>query len=330
VPFVSDLQGSCIHVDPQPIYQSHLYAYNTLHLSLLQDLVNNNEQAILGKFLLFVLSCSPALIVFSDETSASLRIVRVLSEPPPGPISSVSALRHIFACSLLSSLVRSNEACKRAAHAILPARLFATVPPPAPSPSAHSASPANDSPAPPPVVPPPPAATLKVPEKAEDDDDPPQSLLAHLVGSLALMSRARVIAREQGSVSEMTDWDRVLVAYLCLLSVWCWDYDKGVKEILEEGGALGLVRSNSIVFLQNAYHRAGKACRASSTRGRCGHPRAGHLRVPIGSMLRVQQGNRRSWSVSLDCPLLDAMIVRDFDICPQAYALPDYPLPNWA
>jgi hypothetical protein len=29
--------------------QSHLFAYNTLHLSLLQDLVNNNEQAILGE-----------------------------------------------------------------------------------------------------------------------------------------------------------------------------------------------------------------------------------------------------------------------------------------
>jgi hypothetical protein len=56
------------------------------------------------------------------------------------------------------------------------------------------------------------------------------------------MFRARIFAREQGSVSEITDWDRVLVAYLCLLGVWCWDYDKGVKEILEEGGALGLVR----------------------------------------------------------------------------------------
>lgn len=55
------------------------------------------------------------------------------------------------------------------------------------------------------------------------------------------MLRSRAIAREQGSVLEITEWDRVLVAYLCLVSVWCWDYEKGVKEILEEGGALGLV-----------------------------------------------------------------------------------------
>jgi hypothetical protein len=35
------------------ISQSHLYAYNTLHISLLQDLVNNNEQAILGEHFCF-------------------------------------------------------------------------------------------------------------------------------------------------------------------------------------------------------------------------------------------------------------------------------------
>lgn len=32
------------------ISQSHLYAYNTLHCSLLQDLVDSNEQAILGEY----------------------------------------------------------------------------------------------------------------------------------------------------------------------------------------------------------------------------------------------------------------------------------------
>lgn len=144
----------------------------------------------------------------------------------------------------------------------------------------------NDAPAPAPAVPPPPAAaTLRVPDRAEDDDDPPQSLLAHLVGSLALMFRARVIAREQSSVSEMTDWDRVLVAYLCLLSVWCWDYDKGVKEILEEGGALGLVRSHSLVLAHNTYNKSGKAFRASRTRGGCGHPCAGSLCILIRSVL---------------------------------------------
>lgn len=63
------------------------------------------------------------------------------------------------------------------------------------------------------------------------------------MGSVALATRARALAREQegGGVAEVTEWDKVLVSYLSLLSVWCWGWEEGVKEVLEEGGALSVV-----------------------------------------------------------------------------------------
>lgn len=262
-----------------------------------------------------------------DETSAALRIIRVLSEPPASPLSTMVSHRHLFACALLSSLIRGNDACKRAAQAIVPVKLFAALPPPALSP-ALSASP---SPTPSALTPqastaiggPPLAASLSVPLAASasaaaagaEDDDPPQSLLAHLVGSVALIFRARAIAREQSqaptqpqdltqddgqqpieqqnSIQEVTDWDRTLAAYLCLLSAWCWDYDKGVKEILEEGGILGLVRTIVIFFvvakqLTDHFVNYYIACGACRTRSERGSTCAGYSSVLTRRMLRVQ------------------------------------------
>lgn len=83
------------------------------------------------------------------------------------------------------------------------------------------------------------------PQPPSDEDDPPQSLLALLVGNIALGLRSRAQARDQeggASPTELTDWNRVVVGYLALLSVWCWDDPAAVKEALEEGGALGAVR----------------------------------------------------------------------------------------
>jgi len=80
-----------------------------------------------------------------------------------------------------------------------------------------------------------------LPSEGNDDDDPPQSLLATLVGSVALALRSRSQVREQGAASELGEWDRVIIAYLSVLCLWCWDNPQGVKEVLVEGGALGVV-----------------------------------------------------------------------------------------
>jgi hypothetical protein len=91
---------------------------------------------------------------------------------------------------------------------------------------------------------------------AHDDDDPPQSLLATLVGCVALALRSRGQAKEllmhlqQGqpegaplpSADDVeTEWDRVIIAYLSILCTWAWDDPVAVTEILVEGGALGVV-----------------------------------------------------------------------------------------
>jgi hypothetical protein len=79
---------------------------------------------------------------------------------------------------------------------------------------------------------------LPTPE-AGDDDEPPPTLIATVAGSLALSFRPRALAREQGKPAEVREWDRIMVGYLVLLCVWCWESPTSVREVLEEGGALG-------------------------------------------------------------------------------------------
>ncbi|KDQ20259.1 hypothetical protein BOTBODRAFT_27675 [Botryobasidium botryosum FD-172 SS1] len=78
------------------------------------------------------------------------------------------------------------------------------------------------------------------PEYGDDDDQPP-ALLSVLLGSLALSFRSRSLAREQGHTRETREWDRIIVAYLIILSVWCWESPASVREVLEEGGSLGVL-----------------------------------------------------------------------------------------
>lgn len=86
-----------------------------------------------------------------------------------------------------------------------------------------------------------------VPEPTEDDDDdddPPQSLLATILGSFAIATRSRAISREKGD-DDLREWDRVVVAYLIVLSAWVWESPISVKQVLEEGGIMGVVRAGS-------------------------------------------------------------------------------------
>ena len=74
-----------------------------------------------------------------------------------------------------------------------------------------------------------PAAT-----EAIDDDEPPQTLLQTLSEnlSLALLSRSR----ENLSERESREWDKLVVAYICLLSQWLWEDPDSVRDFLDAGG----------------------------------------------------------------------------------------------
>ena len=77
-----------------------------------------------------------------------------------------------------------------------------------------------------------------------EDEDPPQTLIATVAGWVALGLRAKSQLRDQHSpeaIGEAVEWDRVVASYLSVLSIWCWDNPEGVKEVLEEGGVLGVV-----------------------------------------------------------------------------------------
>jgi hypothetical protein len=74
-----------------------------------------------------------------------------------------------------------------------------------------------------------PAAT-----EAIDDDEPPQTLLQILSEnlSLALLSRSR----ENLSERESREWDKLVIAYMCLLSQWLWEDPDSVRDFLDAGG----------------------------------------------------------------------------------------------
>lgn len=70
------------------------------------------------------------------------------------------------------------------------------------------------------------------------EDDEAQTLLQILSENLSLSLLSR--SRANTSDKEAREWDRYVVAYLCLLSQWLWEDPKSVRDFLEAGG-LGVV-----------------------------------------------------------------------------------------
>lgn len=134
-----------------------------------------------------------------------LALLHALTALPESPLTQSAAQRTHFACLMFTSLIRHSEQCKEAAKDLLLASATAN-------------------------------------PGAEDDDDPPPTLVSTLAGSLALSFRPRSLAREQGHAAEVREWDRVMSGYLALICIWCWESPPTVREVLEEGGALGTVR----------------------------------------------------------------------------------------
>jgi intracellular protein transport protein USO1 len=76
----------------------------------------------------------------------------------------------------------------------------------------------------------------------EDDNEPPSSLLQLLTEHLSLSMLARSKVADDAIESRL--WDKVIVAYLILLSTWLWEDPKSVRIFLEAGG-VGVVRQSS-------------------------------------------------------------------------------------
>lgn len=157
-------------------------------------------------------------------------LLHALASPPDtssvnlAPISSTH-----FACLIFAHLLRSSPGAKTSARLIKPNPLHSQTS----SDTGQFFVPADGGP--------PPTAQVQ-----PDDDEPPQTLLQILSENLSLVLLAR--SRPDASDRENREWDRVVVAYLCLLTQWLWEDPQSVRDFLDAGG-LGTVRvsPNSIV-----------------------------------------------------------------------------------
>jgi intracellular protein transport protein USO1 len=126
-----------------------------------------------------------------------------------------------FAAVLFAHLLRHAPQCKSLARKIVP-------PPLTPLPASSTAGGAFFVPAD--------GAPSTVPESAskEEAEDGPQSLLALLAEhlSLAFLQRSRAGLAPR----ETREADRIICAYLSLLTQWLWEDPRAVREFLEAGG----------------------------------------------------------------------------------------------
>lgn len=135
-----------------------------------------------------------------------------------GPLDFATIASTQYASQLFSHLLRAAPQVKAIARTVIP-NLHNAAAPVAAS-SGGLFVPADGGPPP--------------PAEDDDDDDAPQTILQILSEnlSLALLSRSRADTSDRDS----REWDRLVVAYLGLLSQWLWDDPASVREFLNAGG----------------------------------------------------------------------------------------------
>ncbi|WVQ81779.1 hypothetical protein IAT38_003904 [Cryptococcus sp. DSM 104549] len=181
-------------------------------VNMFEAFVSGNDDARIG--ILSSMVAPPAdnpNASFPDEpSSAGSLILSGLLELPHSSAAEhgFDPYRPLFACLLLSHLIRNSEHAKKLAREI----------------SFPSGD--NDS-------------------AVEGDDDEKVSLVQIVVGNLMMASREQTecvnrAAREgrTAGLPEEEDWTRVMVGYLVLLCTWLWDSPKTVKEFLSESANL--------------------------------------------------------------------------------------------
>ncbi|KAF8504874.1 p115 like vesicle tethering protein [Russula emetica] len=141
--------------------------------------------------------------------------------PPNSPLDRTGVSSVQFAAVLFAHLLRHAPYCKDLARKIIPRPLT-------PLPASSTAGgaffvPADGEPPPPPD-----------PPAKDDPEDAPQNLLALLTEhlSLAFLQRSRAGLAPR----DAREADRVICAYLSLLSQWLWEDPHAVREFLEAGG----------------------------------------------------------------------------------------------
>ncbi|KAJ7496582.1 p115 like vesicle tethering protein [Mycena latifolia] len=170
----------------------------------------------------------PAEGASPSEAPPITPLLHCLASPP----SSATALEPVAATSthlatlLFSHLLRSSARAKSLARSITPPSLQSI----GDAGSGNFFVPADGAPPEEPAAP-----------EADDDDDPPQALLQILSENLSLSSLSR--SRADTSERESREWDRLVVAYLCLLSQWLWEDPGAVREFLNTGGLSVLVEA---------------------------------------------------------------------------------------
>ncbi|THH31664.1 hypothetical protein EUX98_g2561 [Antrodiella citrinella] len=155
----------------------------------------------------------------SDESTPATPLLHALIAPPSSPLDIAAVTSTHFSCLLFAHLLRASPKAKTLARSIIP-------PSANPRDTGSLFVPADGGPPPP------------EPEPVEEDDEPPQSLLQilseHL--SLAFLSRTRADTSDR----DAREWDRLIVAYLCLLVQWLWEDPGSVRDLLNAGG-LGML-----------------------------------------------------------------------------------------
>ncbi|KAJ7133695.1 p115 like vesicle tethering protein [Mycena crocata] len=170
----------------------------------------------------------PADSADSSEAPPITPLLHSLASPPssaaalePGTVNSTHLSTLLFA-----HLLRSSARAKALARSITPPSLHAN----AETSGGNFFVPADGAPPEEPVAPEP-----------DDDDEPSQTLLQILSENLSLSSLSR--SRADTSEREAREWDRLVVAYLCLLSQWLWEDPGAVREFLNAGGLSVLVEA---------------------------------------------------------------------------------------
>jgi len=86
---------------------------------------------------------------------------------------------------------------------------------------------------------------------AQGDEEDKVSLVQILVGNLMLAQREQTNCANNVQGNPVMDalaleWSRVMVGYLLVLSVWCYESPKTVKEFLSESANLQVVRTSCL------------------------------------------------------------------------------------
>lgn len=156
----------------------------------------------------------------SSQSAGSLLLAGLKQLPSHTPGTPFDAHATVFSCFLFAHLLRNTEACKRVARELKVSD----------QPDGQSPPPARDA----------------------DEEDEKIGLVHIVVGNLMMAQReqSQLAATSSGAsgatagshLALLGEWSRVMVGYLMVLCVWMWESPRSVRDFLNEGSNLQVVR----------------------------------------------------------------------------------------